>query len=85
MAERHTFVALPEDLFVEANEIARRQGKTLSDLMVEALSEAVENRQWRSWVAERMSSEYSEAALPAKRPPRSAGKLHWQRAPSARA
>lgn len=53
MTERQIFMAVPEDLFFEATEIARMQGVSLTHLIVEALSESVETHQRRGWVAER--------------------------------
>ena len=86
MAARQMFVALPEDLFLAAAETARIQGKTMSALLVEALSDTVENCQWRTWVAERMP--FAEAHEPCnlgKRPSRSEKALHWQATPAAKA
>ena len=74
MAEHHAFIALPEDLFLAATETARRRGKNLSDLLIELLSDEVEDHQWRIWVAERMlPTTEQEVCLPSKRPPRSDG------------
>ncbi len=53
MSEQHVFLALPEDLYAEAREVARLRQVSLSDLLIEALSESIEAQQRSGWVAER--------------------------------
>ena len=63
MAELNVFVAFPDDLFAEATELARMKGYSLSDLIVEALSESVESHQRCGWIAERARSSAERSML----------------------
>ena len=52
MSQRNVFLALPEELFAEARELARLRHISVSDLLIEALSESIETQQRNSLVAE---------------------------------
>ncbi|WP_419804513.1 hypothetical protein [Terriglobus sp.] len=54
MPDHTMFLALPNDLYTEALELARLRRITLSDLLIEALSESVESQQHSGWIAERV-------------------------------
>ena len=53
MSEPNLFLALPEDLYAEAREVARMRQMSVSDLLIEALSESIEAQQHSGWIAER--------------------------------
>lgn len=53
MSEQHLSLALPEDLYHEAREVARLRHISMTELLVEALSDSVELQQHNGWVAER--------------------------------
>ena len=53
MPEHTMFLALPDDLYLEALELARLRQISLTDLLVEALAESVEVQQHSGWIAAR--------------------------------
>ena len=53
MPKHNVFLALPDELYAEAIAAARLRRITLSDLLVQALSETLESEQRVGWAAER--------------------------------
>lgn len=53
MSDQNLFLSLPDDLYSEAREVARLRRMSVSDLLIEALSESIEAQQRNGWIAER--------------------------------
>lgn len=58
MPERNVFLPLPTDLYDDAVELARLRHVTLSDLLIEALSNSIEVQQRTGWVRQQLQIGY---------------------------